>query len=363
MNKNDYCIIMAGGIGSRFWPLSRTSKPKQFLDILGTGKTFIRQTFERFTRVIPIENFIIVTGIDYKELVKNEIPEISESQILCEPMRRNTAPCIAYATYKLLNTNPDARIIASPSDHVITNENAFLEVMLSGMEYAGSNDALVTIGLQPTRPETGYGYIQFQKSSANCLDTICKVITFTEKPNLETAKLFLDSGEFYWNSGIFIWSLQSIKKALETHLPDVADIFAKGKDYYNTDKEEKFIFDAYTQCDNISIDYGIMEKAENVYVFGGDFGWSDVGTWNSLYLQLEKDADNNAIKSNNIYLSDVSNSMIESEISEKLMVIKGLDNYLVIDTKDVLMVCPRSNEETIKQVISDALAEKGSKFV
>jgi mannose-1-phosphate guanylyltransferase len=355
---------MAGGIGSRFWPLSRTKKPKQFLDILGVGKTFIRQTYERFARIIPPQNFLVVTGMDYKDLVLHEIPEIDESQILCEPMRRNTAPCIAYATYKLLKKSRNARVIVTPSDHIIFNDNKFLEVMLNGLAYAENNDALVTVGLQPTRPETGYGYIQIEKNDApGCKDTICKVRTFTEKPDVDTAKVFVESGEFYWNSGIFIWSLESVQKALSAHLPDIADLFSKGMSRYDTPDEEQFIFEAYSQCYNISIDYGVMEKAENVFVFAADFGWSDVGTWNSLYLQLDKDEDGNAIKNANTYLSDVCNSMINSDNHDKLIVIKGLDNYLVVDTSDVLMICPRKNEDGIKQTISEVLAGSGTEFI
>jgi mannose-1-phosphate guanylyltransferase len=355
---------MAGGIGSRFWPLSRVNKPKQFLDILGTGKTFIRQTYERFARIIPAQNFLVVTGIDYKELVLSEIPEFDENQVLCEPMRRNTAPCIAYATYKLLKKNPDAKVIVTPSDHIIFNETKFLEVMLNSLAYADNNNALVTVGLHPTRPETGYGYIQIEKTDAPvCKDTICKVRTFTEKPNTETAKLFLESGEFYWNSGIFIWSLAAIKNALTTYLPDIAEIFSNGMDKYDTAEEENFIFEAYSQCYNISIDYGLMEKAENVFVFAADFDWSDVGTWNSLYLQLDKNEEQNAVKNAKTYLSDVSNSMIDSANPDKLIVVKGLDNYLIVDTNDVLMICPRDNEEDIKQTISDAMAANGVDFI
>jgi mannose-1-phosphate guanylyltransferase len=355
---------MAGGIGSRFWPLSRTKKPKQFLDILGTGKTFIRQTYERFARIIPAQNFLVVTGADYKDLVLSEIPEIAENQVLCEPMRKNTAPCIAYATYKLQKRNPDAKIIVTPADHIIFNETKFLEVMLNGLAYSANNEALVTVGLRPTRPETGYGYIQIEKNDApGCKDTVCKVRTFTEKPNLETAKVFLESGEFYWNSGIFIWKLSSIKNALTQYLPDITEIFSKGEAYYDTPAEDNFIFEAYSQCDSISIDYGLMEKASNVYVFAADFGWSDVGTWNSLYLQLDKNSEGNAVKSNKAYLSKVSNSMIDSSNPNKLLVIKGLDNYLVVDTDDVLMICPRNNEDNIKQIISDVLADKGTDFI
>lgn len=363
MNKNDYCIIMAGGIGSRFWPLSRNSRPKQFLDILGTGKTFIQQTYERFSRIIPSENFLVVTGNDYKDLVLEQIPELSAAQVLCEPMRRNTAPCVAYATYKLHSKNPKARVVVTPADHAISNEIAFLEVIRNGIEYAGDNKALVTIGLKPSRPETGYGYIQINKHEKKlCRDSICKVKTFTEKPNLETAKLFIESGEFYWNSGIFIWSIASIKQAIELHLPEIAELFAQGLDKYDTPAENSFIADTYSQCPNISVDYGIMEKAENVYVFGADFGWSDVGTWNSLYHQTDKDNNLNAVKGEPVFLREVTNCTINSSSSSKLIVVNELDGYMIVDTEDVLMICPRDNEDSIKQLIADALAEKGSEF-
>lgn len=362
MQNNAYCIIMAGGIGSRFWPLSRKEKPKQFLDILGTGKTFIRHTFERFAHIIPNENFLVVTSVDFKNLVLEQIPELKEEQVLCEPMRRNTAPCVAYATYKLLQKNPAASVIVAPSDHLILNETGFLEVMVSSLSFARDNDALVTVGLKPSRPETGYGYIQVNRDDKElCSGSICKVKTFTEKPDVETAKMFISSGEFYWNSGIFIWSLQSIKKALEENLPDVAQLFAAGADVYYTPAEQQFIEDAYSQCRNISIDYGVMEKAENVFVFGADFGWSDVGTWHSLYLQLDKDEDDNAVRGENVVLRDVKNCMINSN-GKKLLVASGLKDCLVVDTDDVLLICPRDNEENIKQLMADVIFEKGPDF-
>ena len=362
MQNNSYCIIMAGGIGSRFWPLSRKSKPKQFLDILGTGKTFIRQTFERYANIIPTENFLVVTSTDFKNLVLEQIPELDENQILCEPIRRNTAPCIAYATYKLMQKNPDATVIVAPSDHLIMNETSFLEVVINSLNFAKNHMALVTIGLKPSRPETAYGYIQInQEEKELCSGSICKVKTFTEKPDLETAKIFLNSGEFYWNSGIFIWSLQAIKQALETNLPDIASIFATGMDVYNTPYEAKFIEDAYSQCHNISIDYGVMEKAQNVFVFGADFGWSDVGTWSSLYHQLEKDENNNAIQGQHIVLNDTKDCLIRMN-GNKLLVASNLENYLVVDTDDILLICPCDNEQNIKQLIVDAFIAKGNDF-
>jgi mannose-1-phosphate guanylyltransferase len=278
-------------------------------------------------------------------------------------MRRNTAPCVAYATYKLFKKNPNARVVVTPADHAISNEIAFLEVIRNGLEFAGINESLVTIGLRPLRPETGYGYIQINKNEKNlCRDSICKVKTFTEKPNMETAVLFVQSGEFYWNSGIFIWSVSSIKKALETHLREVAELFAQGISEYDTSGEAVFIQDTYSKCPNISIDYGIMEKADNVYVFGADFGWSDVGTWNSLYHQLEKDTENNAVKGKPVFLRNVTNCMINSSSESKLLVIKDLDNFMVVDTDDVLMICPRDEENLIKQFVTDVLAESGKDF-
>lgn len=362
MQHNSYCIIMAGGIGSRFWPLSRNSKPKQFLDILGTGKTFIRQTYERYAKIIPAENFLVVTGVDYKQLVIEQIPELKDEQILCEPMRRNTAPCIAYATYKLLQKAPNATVVVAPADHLILNETGFLEVVINSLNFARENEALVTIGLKPLRPETGYGYIQVNREDKElCSGSICKVKTFTEKPDIETAKMFVSSGEFYWNSGIFIWNIQSIRQALEENLPDVAATFAAGATVYNTPQEEQFIFEAYSQCRNISVDYGVMEKAKNVFVFGADFGWSDVGTWNSLYHQLPKDDNGNASNVKDKVLRNVNNTLVEV-VGEKLVVASGLDNFLVVDTDDVLLICPRNNEEALKQLIADVIIEGGSNF-
>ena len=360
MNNNRYCVIMAGGAGSRFWPLSRNGYPKQFLDILGIGRTFIQQTYDRFARIIPKENFLVVTGVEYRDIVLAQLPDLVADQVLCEPMRRNTAPCIAYATYRLNEKNPDAQVVVTPADHLITNEKTFLEVVLGSLKFADSNDALVTIGLKPLRPETGYGYIQINNKDRDlCPDSICKVKTFTEKPDFDTALLFMASGEFYWNSGIFIWNQKSITKSLEKYLPDLAGLFEKGKNSFYTPDEDSFIADTYSLCPNISIDYGLMEKASNVYVFRADFGWSDIGTWNSLYHQSDKDKDGNVLKGN-IYADKIRNCMINS--GKKLVVVKGLDDFLVVDTDDVLMICPRENEDNIKQLILDAVLSKGQEF-
>lgn len=358
MNKNHYCIIMAGGAGSRFWPLSRNEQPKQFLDILGVGKTFIQQTYERFAKIVPRENILVVTGELYESLVKEQLPELGDDQLLLEPLRRNTAPCIAYATYKLLSKNPDATVVVAPSDHLILNEEEFLNVVNSCLKFAEKSQDLVTIGINPTRPETGYGYIQINPKEATKEDSSAyKVKTFTEKPNLELAKVFVESGEFFWNSGIFIWSLKAIKRELEEQLDEVASLFSAGKDKYYTSEERKFILEAYQECRNISIDYGVMEKAQRVYVFCADFGWSDLGTWSSLYIHSGKDDENNTVEAGEIVLSDVSNSLIKTT-TNKLMVISGLDNYLVVDTKDVLLICPRKDDEEIRSFVGEILIKK-----
>lgn len=351
MNKNYYCVIMAGGIGSRFWPKSRNAQPKQFLDILGIGKSFLQQTFDRFASVIPRENILIVTGSAYVSIINEQIPGLAPYQIIAEPDRRNTAPCIAYAAYKILEKTPEATIIVTPSDHLILNEAEFLRVTRQAMDFASSDNVLVTIGIKPTRPETGYGYIQMSLTAKLVEGKPFKVKTFTEKPSLDLAKVFVESGEFFWNSGIFAWSLPAIRQALQTLLPEVDSLFQKGTGIYNTPAEEAFIRKAYSECRNVSIDYGIMEKADNVYAFPGDFGWSDLGTWESLYLQREKDAHENLVDASQVLLHQVSNSAISVSDKHKLAVIEGLSHYLVVDTDDVLLICPRNDEDSLKQIM------------
>jgi mannose-1-phosphate guanylyltransferase len=351
MNKNYYCVIMAGGIGSRFWPKSRYAQPKQFLDILGVGKSFLQQTFDRFASVIPRENILIVTGRDYISTVNGQIPGLAPYQIIAEPDRRNTAPCIAYATYKILEKTPEATVIVTPSDHLILNEAEFLRVARQAMDFASSNKVLITIGIKPTRPETGYGYIQMNRQALPAEGHPFKVKTFTEKPPLELAKVFVESGEFFWNSGIFAWSLSAIRQALAALLPEVNSLFQKGSGIYNTPDEAPFIQKVYAECRNVSIDYGIMEKADNVYAFPGDFGWSDLGTWESLYLHREKDVHENLIDASQVLLHEVSGSTITLSDKRKLAVIEGLKHYLVVDTDDVLLICPRKSEDYLKQVM------------
>lgn len=362
MNVNNYCVIMAGGVGSRFWPLSRTSKPKQFLDILGTGKTLIQQTFDRFSKIIPPENFIVVTNADYAGLVKEQLPGIKEEHILMEPTRRNTAPCIAYANYKIKATNPSANIVVAPSDHLIIKEEEFLKIIEGGIDFISKNDALLTLGIKPSRPETGYGYIQFEGENEKGYENLKKVKTFTEKPDYKLAKVFMESGEFYWNSGIFLWSLQSIEKAFNSNLPEVNNLFGEGLEVYNTPDEKEFINEVYSNCRNISVDYGIMEKADNVFVMGADFGWSDLGTWSSLYEHSPKDEDGNAITGDNVFGYKLNNCVINVP-KEKLVVIEGLKNYIVVESDDILLICKQQSEQRIKQFVNDVKIKKGDDYV
>ncbi len=363
MNNNNFCVIMAGGIGTRFWPMSRTTTPKQFLDVLGTGETLIQQTVNRFRKICPIENIFVVTNDIYRDTVKNQIPDLDDDQILCEPARRNTAPCIAYANYKIQMINPNANIVVAPSDHIILKEDVFVDVIEAALKATAANNWLITLGIQPSRPDTGYGYIQYDKAViANTDERISLVKTFTEKPKLELAQEFLKSGDFLWNAGIFVWSLKTIQKAFETHLADVDDIFKEGIGLYNTVREGLFIENAYSICKNISIDYGVMEKADNVYVLRSDFGWSDLGTWGSLYAIRDKDENGNTILGKNVMTYDTMNSIVNVK-GPRLVVLQGLDDYIVVDDDNILLVCRKSDEQSIRQIVNDVKATKGDKFV
>ena len=360
--NNSYCVIMAGGIGSRFWPLSKSTMPKQFIDILGTGRTFLQQTYDRFVKICPNENIYVVTSADYKDLVLSQIPEIGSKQVLLEPLRRNTAPCLAYACYKIQLINPNANIIVAPSDHHIQQEDAFLEQIRQGLEFASQNDVLLTLGIPPNRPETGYGYIQIESMKPVAgISKLHKVKTFTEKPNLELATIFLESGEFFWNSGIFIGSLQSILKALKMHLSSVTELFEKGNKLYGTADEVPFLNKTYSECQNISIDYGIMEKASNVYVLCSDFGWSDLGTWGSLYENSKKDANGNVISGDGVMLYGAKNCIVKVP-GEKLVVLQGLDGYIVVESEGTLMVCRKEDEQQIRQFVNDVRLNKGERY-
>lgn len=357
MNSNRYCVIMAGGAGTRFWPMSRQSFPKQFLDILGTGKSFIRHTYERFNTIVPNENFIVVTNRRYKELVLEHIPELGEEQILCEPIGRNTAPCIAYAAYALQKINPEAEMIVTPADHLILNEKEFHNVVLQALDFIHAHDALMTIGITPTRPETGYGYIQRAGSSK-----VCKVKCFTEKPNREMAEAFLECGEFLWNSGIFIWKLCDILKAFAKYLPEQTALFDSVADMLRTNREREAIERVFSECRPISIDYGVMEMADNVHVINGDFGWSDVGTWGSVYQHLRKDRYANAYAPEQVHVYNTRNTLI-SLPKGKVAVVNGLKDYIVVDTEDALLVCPMSDEQNIKTYIEEVRFATGDKHI
>jgi len=361
MNNDNYCVIMAGGVGSRFWPMSRSAHPKQFLDILGTGKSLLRQTYERFLRICPAENILVVTNESYAELVKAQIPELGDKQIIGEPSRKNTAPCIAYAISKIEKHAPHANIIVAPSDHIIMKEEEFSEAITHALTFTAENDCLVTLGIKPCRPDTGYGYIQFNAEMCNVSKRICKVKTFTEKPNSEMAAFFIESGDFLWNSGIFVWSLQSISKAFAKHLPDMSALFREGTDKYDTPQETEFIRAAYTQCTNISIDYGIMEKADNVWVLSADFGWSDLGTWGSLYDHIEKDRNGNAIVGDNVMAYDSSNCIVNVP-DGKLLVMQGLEGYIVVESENILLICKKGEEQQIREFVNDVKINKGERF-
>ena len=352
---------MAGGVGSRFWPMSRENKPKQFIDILGTGKTFIRQTYERFSSVVEDANFLVVTNSKYKDLVLEQLPELKESQVLCEPMRRNTAPCIAYAAYRIAAMDSNATMIVTPADHLITDNITFNKIITSALNHVDNKERLMTIGIQPNRPETGYGYIQVGDLIDN-KEHIYKVKTFTEKPNKEMAEVFVESGEFYWNSGMFIWSANSIIDAIQKHTPDISSLFSKGTDIYGTEAENGFIEEIYPSCPNISIDYGIMEKADNVDVICADFGWSDIGSWSALFNKSSKDDNNNSKNSDKITLYNTKNCVVRAP-KGKIVVIDGLEDYIVVDSENALLITPAAKEQEIKNYVEDIKLAYRDEFV
>lgn len=356
--KDTYVLIMAGGVGSRFWPKSRNNFPKQFIDILGIGKSLLQLTFDRFLKICPAENIFILSNEQYYRLVSEQLPALPVGNIISEPSRNNTAPCIAYASFKINQLNPSAKIVVAPSDHLILNETVFLEKIGHALSYVGENDALVTLGISPTRPDTGYGYINYDK---NDQDGVHKVIRFLEKPNLEKAREFVSSGDYLWNAGIFVWTVNSILTALAKYSTDIFELFEKGNPCYNTSAESSFILEHYPLSANISIDYAIMEKAENVYTIPGDFGWSDLGTWASLYEVVEKDEHNNVFSGHKSNLSETTNCMIQIP-KDKVAVVKGLDNYIVVDDGKVLLIYPKADEQEIKEVSKTIVALCGNDF-
>ena len=342
---DNYCIIMAGGIGSRFWPLSKDNQPKQFLDILGTGKSFIRSTYERFSPVIPDANFLVVTNAAYKQLVLEHLPMLKPEQVLCEPARRNTAPCIAYACYRIQSQCEDANIVVTPADHLVTNETEFQRVIRLGFDFLTHHpQALMTIGIQPSRPETGYGYIQVPKQAS--LPEVVKVERFKEKPDHDTAVKFVQEGNFFWNSGIFLWTLKGILGAFRRDLPAMVELFDQGKDRFGTPEEQEFINQKFLDCQNISIDYGIMEKSPDTYTIPADFGWSDIGTWGSLFTHAKKDPQGNALRGKVVSV-DNKNTIINVEEGTEA-VVEGLEDYLVAYRDHSLLVCKLHDEQQIK---------------
>ena len=359
-SNNTYVAIMAGGIGSRFWPMSRTNHPKQFLDILGTGQTMLQQTFNRYNKLVPASNIFIVTAREYLSKVKEQLPELPETNILTEPSRKNTAPCIAYVAFKLQQLNPDALMIAAPADNLILDDHAFQETTRATLRFVDHINALLTIGIKPTHPNTGYGYIQHDDLEA--APGIFKVKTFTEKPNLELAKTFIDSGDFLWNAGIFTWKVKTLVHAFEQHLPEIHEVFAAEKDNFNTEREAEAIERIYPQCTNISIDFGIMEKADNVYVIPASFAWSDLGTWNSAWQNMEKDYFHNAVAGDQVMVFDTRNTMVHVP-DNKLVLLQGMEDYIVVDTNDVLLICKKDKEQEIKDYLAEVKRNKGDRYL
>jgi len=351
---------MAGGIGSRFWPMSRTNYPKQFLDILNIGRTLIQSTYDRFAKFIPKENIYVVTFEDYADIVAEQLPELSKANILCEPSRKNTAPCIAYVSYKIHLLNANANLICAPSDHLITDDNAFIKICNEALKFTADIKGLLTLGIKPTHPNTGYGYIQYETLAVG--ENIYKVKTFTEKPTVEIAKAFIASGDFLWNAGIFVWQVKNIIKAFEKLLPEIHEVFDAELNNFNTDAEKEAIERIYPLCVNISIDYGIMEKADNVYIMPSSFGWSDLGTWASAFQNLEKDYLENAVVGDNVMIIDATNNLVHAS-NKKLVLLQGLNDYVVVDTKDVLLICKKDKEQEIKEYVAEVKRNKGDKFL
>lgn len=359
LKQDTYVLIMAGGVGSRFWPKSRNDFPKQFIDILGVGKSLLQLTYDRFLNICPKENIFILSNTQYTDLIYEQLPGLLKTNVIAEPSRNNTAPCIAYASFKINQLNPSAQIIVAPSDHLILNESVFLDKVNQGLAYVLENDALVTLGISPTRPDTGYGYINYNKEVKN---GVHQVLRFLEKPDLEKATEFLASGDYLWNAGIFIWSVKSILAALAKHAPTMYHLFESGKSCYNSDQEKSFIVKNYPDSENISIDYAILEKADNVFTIPGDFGWSDLGTWASLYEVMDKDQNGNVFSGHKINTSETTNCILQIP-KDKILVVKGLDNYIVVDDGKVLLIYPKSDEQNIKNVSKAIMAEYGSEFV
>ncbi len=358
-HTHTYVAIMAGGIGSRFWPGSREARPKQFLDMLGVGKSLLRLTFERFLPICPASHIFIVTNAAYKDLIKAQIPELEDNQILCEPSRNNTGPCVAYTAFKLADLDPKANFVIAPSDHIVLKEPVFLEKISQALAFAAENDALLTLGIQPTRPDTGYGYIHFGEEVA---PGVRKVRRFAEKPDMETARAFVDSGEYLWNAGIFIWNVQSVLKAFKKLAPEIYQILSGGTEQYNTPDEQGFIDRHYPATPNISVDFAIMEGADNVFTVPADFGWSDLGTWASLHGECPRDENDNVLQGDSIVALDVDNCLVRAP-NGKLVVLKDVSDYIIVDEPDVLLIYPKSKEQEIKQLTNIVKARFKGKYL
>lgn len=357
-----YCVIMAGGIGSRFWPMSRTAYPKQFLDFLGLGRTLLQQTFDRFLAVCPPERILVVTNDRYAPIVREQLPQLAEWQVLCEPSRRNTAPCVAYAAHVIAARDPEASMIVAPSDHLVMDVGGFHETIRIALDEAVRGEHLVTLGIMPNRPDTGYGYIQFTASDGRMHPRVKRVRTFTEKPDHDTAVRFLESGDFLWNAGIFIWSIPAIQRAFRRHLPAMDTAFRARATDWGTERERGAIDDIYAACENISIDYGIMEKADNVLTVVSDFGWSDLGTWGSLYTHLSKDGTGNAVVGGEARLYDCARNMIHVH-DGRTLVLQGLEDVIVVSTPETLLVCRKQDEQRIRQFVNDLAADGREELV
>ncbi|WP_104734569.1 mannose-1-phosphate guanylyltransferase [Hanstruepera ponticola] len=347
MNKNYYAILMAGGVGSRFWPISTQEFPKQFHDMLGTGDTLIQKTFNRLANVIPKENIFILTNARYNQLVLEQLPDVTQRQVVLEPAMRNTAPCILYASLKIQKENPNALMLVAPSDHWIEDEKAFEQNVRDAFNFCSQNNALMTLGIQPTFPNTGYGYIEYDKNERAAIKPVAQ---FREKPDYQTAKQFIAQGNFLWNAGIFMWSVKSVIEAFMNNQPELFELFKQGIAAYNTAMEEDFIKENYAKAENISVDYAIMEASKNVYVLPATFDWNDLGTWGSLYDKLDKDANNNAVVNAQTLIEDARGNMIRTP-KNKVVVIDGIDDYIIVDKKEVLLIFPKAKEQDIKKVL------------
>ena len=362
LHDHTYAVIMAGGVGSRFWPMSRSGSPKQFLDILDRGRTLIQMTVARLQPMLPYERMYVVTNVRYKDEVMAQLPSLPEDQILCEPFMRNTAPCLAYAHHRIGQKDPEATIIVASADHLIEDEAGFRDVLGVAVKQAATTDQLLTLGISPTRPDTGYGYIQYEGLSGAFDSRLQQVRTFTEKPNRALAEEFIASGDFCWNSGIFIWSLATIQARFEAQLPDLQSLFVERSGDLGTAREAEAIREIFGAAENISIDYGIMEGAPNVGVVLGDFGWSDLGTWGSLYDKLEKDPQGNALSGVDLIAEGASGLMVAGD-GNKLVVVKGMQDFIIVDTPDALLLCPRDEEQWVKQLVSRLKADRGEPLV